>query len=106
MLVDAANDNGGKDNISVVLVRVVDGYADSMPDDDDFDLSAKLEMYGLTDVGRKRSHNEDHIAMDAARFISLSYSPLSVYFGEQQTELKRMATEAKRAARASDRAVR
>jgi hypothetical protein len=50
--------------------------------------------------------DSDSIAADAARFLSLSYSPLSVYYGEQQTELKRMATEAKRAARASDRAVR
>jgi serine/threonine protein phosphatase PrpC len=71
MLMDAANENGGKDNISVVLVRVDNTYADSMPDDEDFDLSSKLEMHGRTDVGRKRSHNEDHIAIDAARGIAI-----------------------------------
>jgi serine/threonine protein phosphatase PrpC len=71
MLMDAANENGGKDNISVVLVRVDNTYADSTPDDEDFDLSSKLEMHGRTDVGRKRSHNEDHIAIDAARGIAI-----------------------------------
>jgi serine/threonine protein phosphatase PrpC len=71
MLVDAANENGGKDNVSVVLIRVGNTYADSMPDDADFDLSSKLEMHGRTDVGRKRSHNEDHIAIDAARGIAI-----------------------------------
>ena len=71
MLVDAANENGGKDNVSVVLVRVDNTYADSMPDDANFDLSSKLEMHGRTDVGRKRSHNEDHIAVDATRGIAI-----------------------------------
>jgi len=52
-------------------VRVDNTYADSMPDDEDFDLSSKLEMHGRTDVGRKRSHNEDHIAVDAARGIAI-----------------------------------
>ena len=27
-------------------------------------LDGKLEIYGITDVGRKRSHNEDHIGSD------------------------------------------
>ena len=27
-------------------------------------LDGKLEIYGVTDVGRKRSHNEDHIGSD------------------------------------------
>ena len=71
MLVDSANENGGKDNISVVLARVIDTYLDAVPDGENFDLATKLEMVGLTDVGRKRSHNEDHIALDAHRGIAI-----------------------------------
>lgn len=80
MLVDAANDNGGRDNISVVLARVLDDYSDSesvdldridASGDEELDLTGKIEIYGLTDVGRKRSHNEDHIALDAARGIAI-----------------------------------
>jgi serine/threonine protein phosphatase PrpC len=71
MLVDAANKNGGRDNISVVLARVVSTYPDSMPGDEEFDPKAKLDMYGLTDVGIKRSHNEDHIAIDAELGIAI-----------------------------------
>ena len=71
MLVDTANKNGGRDNISVVLARVVSTYPDSMPGDEEFDPKAKLDMYGLTDVGIKRSHNEDHIAIDAELGIAI-----------------------------------
>ncbi|GMQ76584.1 MAG: hypothetical protein BMS9Abin01_1868 [Gammaproteobacteria bacterium] len=71
ILVDTANENGGRDNISVVLARVVDAYPDSMPGDENFDLKAKVDMYGLTDVGVKRSHNEDHIALDAEHGIAI-----------------------------------
>ncbi|MDX2315758.1 MAG: DUF1631 family protein [Gammaproteobacteria bacterium] len=71
LLVDAANENGGRDNISVILARVVDAYPDAMPGEEDLGLSAKLDMYGLSDVGRKRSHNEDHIALDAERGIAI-----------------------------------
>ena len=71
MLVDTANKNGGRDNISVVLARVVSTYPDSMPGDEEFDPKAKLDMYGLTDVGIKRSHNEDHIALDADLGIAI-----------------------------------
>ncbi len=71
ILVDTANENGGRDNISVVLARVVDTYPDSMPGDEDFDLKAKVDMCGLTDVGAKRSHNEDHIALDAVHGIAI-----------------------------------
>ncbi len=71
VLVDRANENGGRDNISVVLARVVDTYPDSMPGDENVDLKAKVDMYGLTDVGTKRSHNEDHIALDAENGIAI-----------------------------------
>jgi serine/threonine protein phosphatase PrpC len=71
ILVDKANENGGQDNISVVLARVVDAYPETMPGDEHTDLKAKLDMYGFTDVGRKRSHNEDHIALDAERGIAI-----------------------------------
>jgi len=71
MLVDTANKNGGRDNISVVLARVLSTYPDSMPGDEEFDPKAKLDMYGLTDVGIKRSHNEDHIAIDADLGIAI-----------------------------------
>jgi serine/threonine protein phosphatase PrpC len=71
LLVDTANKNGGRDNISVILARVVSTYPDSMPGEEEFDPKAKLDMYGLTDVGIKRSHNEDHIAIDADLGIAI-----------------------------------
>jgi hypothetical protein len=71
ILVDTAIKGGGRDNVSVVLVRVVDTCPDSMPGDEDFDLKAKLDMYGITDVGASRSYNEDHIALDAERAIAI-----------------------------------
>ena len=71
LLVDRANDNGGRDNISVVLARVVDAYPEATPGEEDLGLRARLDMYGLSDVGRKRSHNEDHIAIDAERGIAI-----------------------------------
>ena len=71
MLVDRANENGGRDNISVILARVVDAYPQAAPGDEDLELRAKLDMYGLSNVGRKRSHNEDHIALDTERGIAI-----------------------------------
>ena len=71
LLVDAANENGGRDNISVILARVVDVYPEAMPGDEESELNATLDMYGLTDVGRRRSHNEDHIALDTDRGIAI-----------------------------------
>jgi len=58
-LVCAANERGGKDNISVILVRVVQAFPAASAE-----LGRCLEMAGVTDVGRKRSHNEDAIAWD------------------------------------------
>ncbi len=66
-LVDAANESGGRDNISVILARVTGAVPASTGKSD----IAQIDMYGLTDVGRKRSHNEDHIALDAAHGIAI-----------------------------------
>ncbi|MDX1432886.1 MAG: DUF1631 family protein [Gammaproteobacteria bacterium] len=65
LLVERANACGGEDNISAVLVRVQDTAV--APGDD----AEPLEMYGITDVGRKRSHNEDHIAVDVDNGIAI-----------------------------------
>ena len=63
-LIATANDNGGRDNISVVLVRV-DGH--SKTDVTQAAISAdKIAVAALTDVGRRRAHNEDQIAQDIA----------------------------------------
>ena len=61
MLVKSANDNGGKDNISVVLARTL-GSASS----EDLAHSEKvagchMQIVCRSDVGRKRSHNEDSV---------------------------------------------
>jgi serine/threonine protein phosphatase PrpC len=63
-LVSLANDAGGDDNISVVLVRVV-GVPASPGD------VPLLEVAALTDVGRKRAHNEDAVAVDAPRGVAV-----------------------------------
>ncbi|TFH48020.1 MAG: DUF1631 family protein, partial [Lysobacterales bacterium] len=71
ILVDTANENGGRANISVILARIVDAYPEARPGEEELHLQAKLDMYGFTDVGRKRSHNEDHIALDTERGIAI-----------------------------------
>jgi serine/threonine protein phosphatase PrpC len=71
ILVDTANKDGGRDNVSVVLVRVVDTCPESMPGDENGDRKAKLDMYGISDVGVRRSYNEDHIALDAEGAIAI-----------------------------------
>jgi serine/threonine protein phosphatase PrpC len=70
-LVDRANESGGCDNISVILARVIGTGADSKEHGGDSNGAAHVDMYGLTDVGRKRSHNEDHIALDTAHGIAI-----------------------------------
>jgi serine/threonine protein phosphatase PrpC len=71
ILVDTANENGGRDNISVVLVRVVDTCPEVMGEGGSLNSRLKLDMYGLSDVGRTRSHNEDHIALDPEHGIAI-----------------------------------
>jgi serine/threonine protein phosphatase PrpC len=63
-LVELANKNGGRDNISVVLARVVAPFPASDPVGTVSELEKKIEFTGKTDVGRRRSHNEDGIAID------------------------------------------
>jgi len=63
-LVELANRNGGKDNISVVIARVVEPYPANGADGNTITLEGQIDITGLTDVGRRRSHNEDGIAVD------------------------------------------
>lgn len=63
-LVDLANKNGGRDNISVVLARVVEPFPAVERIGAGRELDKKIEITGKTDVGRRRSHNEDDIAID------------------------------------------
>jgi serine/threonine protein phosphatase PrpC len=63
-LVEMANRNGGKDNISVVLARVVEPFPAADRIGNVNELDSKIEIIGKTDVGRRRSHNEDGIAID------------------------------------------
>ena len=63
-LVALANKNGGRDNISVVLARVVEPFPASHQIETAPELENKIEFTGKTDVGRRRSHNEDGIAID------------------------------------------
>ena len=58
-LVDAANDAGGLDNVSVVVLRIpADG-------------GEALEIAGRTDVGRKRSNNEDCVFVAAEHGLGI-----------------------------------
>ncbi len=63
-LIRLANDAGGKDNISVVLVRVLASFAGELSGVRN--LEDNLEIAAVTDVGRKRSHNEDSVGFDPA----------------------------------------
>ena len=63
-LVELANENGGRDNISVVLARVVEPFPGDGQIGTTTELENKIEIAGKTDVGRRRSHNEDGIAID------------------------------------------
>jgi len=63
-LVELANKNGGRDNISVVLARVMEPFPAGDRIGAVGELEKKIEFTGKTDVGRRRSHNEDGIAID------------------------------------------
>ena len=63
-LVELANKNGGRDNISVVLARVVEPFPAEDRIGTASELEKKIEFTGKTDVGRRRSHNEDDIAIE------------------------------------------
>lgn len=63
-LVELANENGGRDNISVVLARIVEPFPANAQIESAKALENKIEFTGKTDVGRRRSHNEDGIAID------------------------------------------
>jgi len=63
-LVAIANKNGGRDNISVILARVVEPFPAIEQIGTVSELERKIEFNGKTDVGRRRSHNEDGIAID------------------------------------------
>lgn len=63
-LVELANKNGGRDNISVVLARVIEPFPAQTQISAAGELEKKIEITGKTDVGRRRSHNEDDIAID------------------------------------------
>ncbi len=68
-LVRLANEAGGKDNVSVVLVKVLASFAGRHCGVDN--LEESLEIVAVTDVGRKRSHNEDSIGFDPALGVAL-----------------------------------
>ena len=70
-LVALANKNGGRDNISVVLARIVEPFPASDKIEIASELEHKIEFTGKTDVGRRRSHNEDGIAIDNDAGIAL-----------------------------------
>jgi serine/threonine protein phosphatase PrpC len=69
-LVDLANRKGGKDNISVVLARVLEPFPAADPITARV-LEGKIDITGKTDTGRRRSHNEDGIAIDTDAGIAM-----------------------------------
>ncbi len=78
-LVDRANENGGKDNISVILVAVPETAGDG---------TRHWTMTALTDVGCTRSHNEDYVACDAAAGLAVLADGMGGYnAGEVASEL-------------------
>ncbi len=68
-LIHLANDAGGKDNSSVVLARVVKSLAGECGGVKS--LEDKLDIVASTDVGRKRSHNEDSVGFDPALGVAI-----------------------------------
>ncbi|MDX1434689.1 MAG: DUF1631 family protein, partial [Gammaproteobacteria bacterium] len=70
-LIDLANEHGGKDNISVVLARVVEPFPAEANPGTLSELEGKLVIAGKSDVGKRRSHNEDGIAIDPQSGIAM-----------------------------------
>ncbi len=65
LLVALANDNGGKDNISVVLAGTPAlGSGDNRPRAERV-AGQGMQIVTRSDVGRKRSHNEDSVRADS-----------------------------------------
>jgi serine/threonine protein phosphatase PrpC len=64
-LIQMANDAGGKDNISVILVRA-GGSASEHPTPGGATVEGKVEFASGSDVGKRRSHNEDSLGLDPA----------------------------------------
>ena len=63
-LVRLANDNGGKDNISVILAQVLQPFPGAPSDDGPGNLKGALHIANMTDVGKNRAHNEDYVDHD------------------------------------------
>ncbi|MCB1746047.1 MAG: DUF1631 family protein [Gammaproteobacteria bacterium] len=73
-LVERANANGGKDNISVILAAV--------------GAAGVTDMLARTDVGVTRSHNEDSVACDVAAGIAVLADGMGGYnAGEVASEI-------------------
>ena len=68
-LVAAAHEGGGRDNITVALISVDQAFPLSAVDDSDRLLGERITIAGRTDVGLKRSHNEDFLAFESARGV-------------------------------------
>jgi hypothetical protein len=64
-LIKVANENGGKDKISAVVARVNKAFPLRKRWYVRKSISGKIQFSGRTDVGRKREHNEDSIAIAA-----------------------------------------
>ncbi|MGR8921937.1 MAG: DUF1631 family protein, partial [Gammaproteobacteria bacterium] len=76
--VDQANNNGGKDNISVIIARAPAALEDG----------ALYDMIALTDVGVTRSHNEDAVAIDAGAGLAVLADGMGGYnAGEVASDL-------------------
>lgn len=81
-LVAQANDNGGKDNISVILVAAPETLPTADAGEPGWRMSA------LSDVGRTRAHNEDHVGCDATAGVAVLADGMGGYnAGEVASEL-------------------
>ncbi|MGC1952488.1 MAG: DUF1631 family protein [Gammaproteobacteria bacterium] len=65
LLVKSANDKGGKDNISVVLARTLGAGDDTKLPYGSRVVGRSMRIVTRSDVGRKRSHNEDSVRADS-----------------------------------------